>query len=102
MKIVDFKMTSVTVPMEAPLRWSLGVQAGTSRTILQILTDDGVVGLGETYGGDATVRSLEFARDILKGSDPFEIEKILRKLQVFCISYETFVPPHVIAAVDMA
>lgn len=88
--------------MEAPLRWSLGVETGTSRTILQILTDEGVVGLGETYGGDATVRSLEFARGILIGSDPFEIEKILRKLQVFCISYETFVPPHVIAAVDMA
>jgi glucarate dehydratase len=45
---------------------------------------------------------LEFAKPILAGSDPFEIERILKKLQVFCISYETFVPPHVIAAVDMA
>jgi glucarate dehydratase len=102
MKIVDFKTTVVTVPMEAPLRWSLGVETGTTRTILELITDDGIVGLGETYGGDATVRALEFIRTLLVGSDPFEIEKILKRLQVFCISYETFVPPHAVASVDMA
>ena len=69
---------------------------------MQILTDEGVVGLGETYGGESTARALEFAKSILAGSDPFEIERILKKLQVFCISYETFVPPHVVAAIDMA
>jgi glucarate dehydratase len=102
MKIVDFKATVVTVPMEAPLRWSLGVETGTTRTVVELLTDEGIVGLGETYGGHGTVRSLEFLRPMLKDSDPFEIEKILKKLQVFCISYETFVPPHAVAAVEMA
>lgn len=102
MKITNMKMTCVTVPMQAPLRWSLGVEVGTTRTILELLTDEGIVGLGETYGGDATLRALEFARPILIGSDPFEIEKVLRRLQVFCISYETFVSPHVIAGIDMA
>jgi glucarate dehydratase len=102
MRIVDFKTTVVTVPMEAPLRWSLGVETGTTRTIVEMITDEGIVGLGETYGGEGTVRSLEFLRPILKGADPFEIEKILKRLQVFCISYETFVPPHAVAAVEMA
>lgn len=102
MKILDLKATCVTVPMEAPLRWSLGVEVGTTRTILELVTDEGIVGLGETYGGKATLHALEFVRPILIGSDPFEIEKILRRLQVFCISYETFVSPHVIAGIDMA
>jgi glucarate dehydratase len=102
MKIVDFKTTVVTVPMEAPLRWSLGVETGTTRTVVEVITDEGIVGLGETYGGNATVRSLEFLRPMLKDTDPFEIEKILKKLQVFCISYETFVPAHAVAAVEMA
>lgn len=88
--------------MEAPLRWSLGVEVGTTRTILELVTDEGIVGLGETYGGKATLHALEFVRPILIGADPFEIEKILRRLQVFCISYETFVSPHVIAGIDMA
>jgi glucarate dehydratase len=102
MKIVDYKCTVVTVPMEAPLRWSLGVETGTTRTIVELLTDEGIVGLGETYGGDSTVRALEFVRPQVIGADPFEIEKILKRFQVFCISYETFVPPHAAAAIEMA
>lgn len=101
-KITEIKWTTVTVPMEAPLRWSLGVESGTTRTILQVITADGITGLGETYGGEATVRTLQFAKPMILGSDPFEVEKLLKKLQVFCIAYETFVPPHVMAAVEMA
>src|ERR1051326_4606309 len=102
MKIVSLQTTVVTVPMEAPLRWSLGVETGTTRTIVELETDEGITGVGETYGGEGTVRSLNFLRPILENSDPFEIERILKKLQVFCISYETFVPPHAVAAVEMA
>lgn len=102
MKIIDLKAVAVTVPMEAPLRWSLGVEVGTTRTIVEVVTDDGICGLGETYGGEATLRAFEFIKPSIKGTDPFEIEKLLRRLQVFCISYETFVMPHVIAAIDMA
>src|SRR5712692_9373636 len=102
MKITDYKTTIVTVPMEAPLRWSLGVEVGTTRTILEVFTDEGIVGLGETYGGEATARTLESVKGMVVGRDPFEIEKILKTLQVFCISYETLVPPHVLAALDMA
>jgi len=102
MKIIAIKMTPVTVPMEAPLRWSLGVEIGTSRTIVEVLTDEGIVGLGETYGGKATVEALESVKHFVVGQDPFQFEKVLKRLQVFCISYETLVPPHVIAAIDMA
>ena len=64
MKIVDIKTTAVTVPMEAPLRWSLGIETGTTRTILEIITDEGIVGLGETYGGEATLAALQFVRKV--------------------------------------
>lgn len=102
MKITSYKATPVTVPMEAPLRWSLGVETGTTRTILEVFTDEGVVGLGETYGGEATLRALEFMKGMIIGTDPFEFERVQKKLQAFCISYETYLPPHVVAAVEMA
>lgn len=102
MKIVDLKTTPVTIPMEAPLRWSLGVERGTTRTILEVQTDQGIVGIGETYGGVATARALQSLKEMVTGTDPFEFEKTLKKLQVFCISYETFVAPHVTAALEMA
>ena len=62
MKIIAIKMTPVNVPMEAPLRWSLGVEIGTSRTIVEVLTDEGIVGLGETYGGEPTVRRRQYIK----------------------------------------
>jgi glucarate dehydratase len=102
MKITGLKMTTVTVPLEAPLRWSLGVEEGTTRTILELFTDEGIVGLGETYGGESTARALDFAKRMIIGSDPLEVGKLLTRLRFFCISYETFLPPHVIAAVEMA
>lgn len=102
MKILDFKITCVTVPLEAPVFWSLGVESGTTRTILELVTDEGITGLGETYGGEATARALEFAKSIVLGLDPFETDRIIKKLQVFCISYETFLAPHIVAAIDMA
>jgi glucarate dehydratase len=102
MKIVELITTCVTVPMEAPLRWSMGVESGTTRTILHLITDEGIIGLGETYGGETTARALQGLRPIILGADPREPEKLLKKLEVYCISYESFVPPHVAAAVDIA
>jgi glucarate dehydratase len=80
----------------------MGVETGTTRTIVEVHTDEGVAGIGETYGGDATVRSLDFMKPLVMGSDPFEIPKILGLLQSFRISYETYLSPHVIAGFEMA
>jgi glucarate dehydratase len=102
LKIIDYKLTPITVPMEAPLRWSLGVETGTTRTIVELITDEGIVGLGETYGGEATIRALQFAKPLIVGCDPFQIEQFARKLQVFRVSYETFLSPHIMAGVEMA
>ena len=50
MKVVDMRVTCVTVTMEAQLRWSMGVETGTTRAIIEAVTDEGVTGYGETYG----------------------------------------------------
>jgi len=44
MKIVEVKTTPVSVLMEAPLRWSMGVEHGTTRTVVELITDAGLVG----------------------------------------------------------
>ena len=36
MKIVDLRATPVTVPAEAPWRWSMGIETGTTRTIVEL------------------------------------------------------------------
>ena len=52
MRIADIRATPVTVPLEAPLRHANGCHWGRFvRTIVEVETDDGLVGLGEMGGG---------------------------------------------------
>jgi len=52
MKITDIKATTVTVPLEAPLRHAAGCHWGRFvRTIVEVETDEGITGLGEMGGG---------------------------------------------------
>jgi glucarate dehydratase len=50
MKIIDIEVIPVTVPLEAPLRWSMGTETGTTRGIIKLTTDEGIVGLGGKRG----------------------------------------------------
>lgn len=102
MKIVDLRATPVTVPAEAPWRWSMGVETGTTRTIIELVTDEGIVGLGETYGGVRTVEALKVAKPFIVGLDPLETGLLQHRLSVFCIGYEMSVPPLVRAGIEMA
>src|SRR3954454_19482097 len=78
MKITDVRATTVTVPLEAPLRHANGCHWGRFvRTIVEVETDEGFVGLGEMGGGgesaEATIRSL---KSYLVGRDPARIEEM--------------------------
>lgn len=91
MKVVDVRATPVYVPLEAPLRWSMGVETGTVRTIIELITDEGLVGLGETYGGQSTVQAIERARPLFVGSDPFEVQSVVKRFEVFRVTSEQMV-----------
>jgi glucarate dehydratase len=82
MKIVDIRPTTVTLPLEAPLRHANGCHWGRFvRTIVQVETDTGIVGLGEMGGGgesaEAAIRGLNA---YLKGHDPARIEEMRFKI----------------------
>lgn len=47
MKIAAIRTTPVNIPLEAPYLWSYGALAGFSKTIVEVETSDGIVGLGE-------------------------------------------------------
>src|SRR4051812_41158819 len=80
MKITDIKITPVTVPMDATLRWCMGTESGTTRGIVQVYTDEGIVGIGETYGGNAVEHAIEIAKPLVVGLDPLEIGVLMHKL----------------------
>src|SRR5215813_5075481 len=78
MKIIDIRATTVTVPLEAPLRHGNGCHWGRFvRTIVEVETDDGLVGLGEMGGGGESAESVFRAmKSYLVGRDPARIEEM--------------------------
>jgi len=74
--ISAIRATPVTVPLEAPIRHSNGAHWGRFvRTIIEVETADGYVGLGEMGGGgeDAT-RAFSALAGYLRGHDVFRLE----------------------------
>jgi glucarate dehydratase len=47
MRITAIRVTPVNIPLEAPLWWAGGLYPGTSKLVIEVETDDGVIGLGE-------------------------------------------------------
>lgn len=78
MKITDIRATPVTVPLEAPLRHANGCHWGRFvRTIVEVETDEGLVGLGEMGGGgESAVAAFEGLKPYLVGRDPARLEEM--------------------------
>ncbi|MEO6239582.1 MAG: enolase C-terminal domain-like protein, partial [Vicinamibacterales bacterium] len=76
MKIIDVRATTVTVPLEAPLRHANGCHWGRFvRTIVEIETDTGLIGLGEMGGGgESAVGVVHSLKALLLGRDPARLE----------------------------
>ncbi len=78
MKIVDVRPTTVTVPLEAPLRHANGCHWGRLvRTIVEVETDEGLIGLGEMGGGgESAEAAFRAMKSYLIGHDPARLEEM--------------------------
>lgn len=78
MRIADIRATTVTVPLHAPLRHANGCHWGRFvRTIVEVETDTGLVGLGEMGGGGESAEAMFRAlKAYLVGHDPARLEQM--------------------------
>ena len=78
MRITDLRATTVTVPLEAPLRHANGCHWGRFvRTIVEVETDEGLIGLGEMGGGgESAEAALVALKSYLVGHDPARLEEL--------------------------
>ena len=78
MRIRDIRATTVTVPLEAPLRHANGCHWGRFvRTIVEVETDNGLIGLGEMGGGGESAEAVFRAmKSYLVGHDPARLEEM--------------------------
>lgn len=80
--ITAIRATPVSVPLEAPLRHANGAHWGRFvRTIVEVETDSGLVGLGEMGGGgESATAAFTALEGYLLGHDPLDLEALRWKL----------------------
>ena len=73
MKITEYRVTPIAFS-DPPLRAASGLHAPYAlRTIVEVVSDDGITGVSETHGGVGVVNDLEAVRDLVIGRDPFQL-----------------------------
>ncbi len=89
MRIVDLRTTVVAVPQRREYRssWRRGYHGSRPQVsvIVELETDDGLIGIGESpvvYAGrpEVTTALIEGVRDLVVGADPFEQDLLRRRL----------------------
>lgn len=78
MVIRDIRATTVTVPLHAPLRHANGCHWGRFvRTVVEVETDNGLIGLGEMGGGgESAEAAFRAMKTYLIGHDPARLEEM--------------------------
>ena len=86
MRIQDIKTRLVRLPLEEPLV-NAPPMPGMMREFVtvQILTDDGIEGIGVTAFGGKLIRTVKLAveemGELIKGDDPINVDAIRQKLR---------------------
>ena len=74
-RIKEFKITPIAVT-DPPLLNSVGLhQPYALRTIIELVTDDHISGISEIPGNITINALLEDAKELVLGSDPFQLNK---------------------------
>jgi L-alanine-DL-glutamate epimerase-like enolase superfamily enzyme len=105
LKITDVEIYLYDLPLIAPFRISIGEQSAANDLLIRVVTDQGIVGIGEAcpflpITGETQSTNAAAARairDMLIGKDPLAIEDLLREIGALVHSN-----PSAVAAYDMA
>jgi len=109
--IQEIRVTPIALA-DPPLLNAAGLHAPYAlRTIVEIVTNDGIYGLGEVPGSADTTAALEAAAEVLIGQDPFQLNAIYRGLverfgvddaQRHLVAWEHRRIVHVYSAIEVA
>lgn len=87
MHIKAVRATPVNIPFKAPYRFAYGSTASLTKTIVEVETNDGLVGLGEAPDGD-TSALIEHLGERLVGVDVLDLNECERR----CVPGMSYAP----------
>ena len=80
MKIVRIEVGFVEAELDKPFGWSQRWTNTRSVVVMKVITDDGVVGWGETYGSGDTISGIASIAQMAIGEDPANISQLWHKI----------------------
>ena len=104
MRITKIDTTAVRTPTREPLVWPGGTRLSASGLIVEIHTDEGIVGIGEAPG--PTLPTIQTIIDseltqFLIGQDPLRIEWLVHRLEEFSRNWSR-IANYAIAGIEIA
>ena len=104
MRITRIQTTAVRVPLREPLKWTGGTRQSASGLIVEVHTDEGLVGVGEAPGPTLpaieTIVDRELAQ-FLVGEDPLRLEWLLHRMEEYSRNWSR-IGAYAIAGLEMA
>lgn len=81
MKVIEVQITPIAVP-DVPLANTKGVHPSVFlRAVIEVKTDNGLVGLGEAYGAVRTLSGLQAVAPTLEGLDPYDRRDLRKRVE---------------------
>ncbi|CAN5166740.1 enolase C-terminal domain-like protein [soil metagenome] len=105
MRITGLRATPVAVPFRTEELWAYGGRRGMVSILLEVDTDEGLVGLGEAAAypsADIVLAVLRSVEPLVLGEDAFAIERIMKRITVVGTWHHVKATSPGIAAVEMA
>lgn len=105
MRITRLEATPVAVPFHTPELWAYGGRHGLASVLVEMHTDEGLVGLGEAGAypsAEIVLAVLESVEGLVVGESPFDIERISKRIDVVGTWHHVRATSPAIAAVEMA
>jgi len=102
MKIQTVEVMRVSVPFTETIEWASGRREGTSRLLVRVETDEGIVGWGETFAHVFVEAVLKNCIPLVIGVDPHDIEYIHGKIEGAGFYHHKRASTYASCAIEMA
>jgi L-alanine-DL-glutamate epimerase-like enolase superfamily enzyme len=105
MQITRLRATPVAVPFREDELWAFGGRRGMISILLEVDTDEGVVGIGEASAypsAEIVLAVLRTIEPLVLGEDPFRIERICNRINIVGTWHHVKASSPAIAAVETA
>lgn len=105
MKITGIRAVPVCVPLVEDELWAFGGRRGLVSVVVEVDTDEGVVGLGEAPAypsAEVVLGVLRSLDDLVVGEDPLRIERLVRRIDAVGTWHHVRATSPAIAALEMA